>query len=104
MNLNIGNIGIWGCGSPAETSAVGRSTDRADRRDRHYEYLKKKRMPTVLDMLMSDTLEGYLKEVNRKAKEMLKALIRQYGKGRRSNGVPQSNESTRLGSAYEQHS
>ena len=26
-------IGIWGCGSPVETSAAGRSTDRADRRD-----------------------------------------------------------------------
>jgi hypothetical protein len=25
--------GIWGCGSPVETSAAGRSTDRADRRD-----------------------------------------------------------------------
>ena len=27
-------IGIWGCGSPVETSAAGRSTDRAGRRDR----------------------------------------------------------------------
>ena len=26
-------IGIRGCGSPVETSAAGRSTDRADRRD-----------------------------------------------------------------------
>ncbi len=26
-------IGIWGCGSPVETSAAGRSTDRAGRRD-----------------------------------------------------------------------
>ena len=26
-------IGIWGCGSPVETSAAGRSTDGADRRD-----------------------------------------------------------------------
>ena len=26
-------IGIWGRGSPVETSAAGRSTDRADRRD-----------------------------------------------------------------------
>ena len=25
--------GIWGCGSPVETSAAGRSADRADRRD-----------------------------------------------------------------------
>ena len=60
MNLNIGNIGVWG--------------------SRHYEYLKKKRMPTVVDMLMSDTLEGYLKEINREAKEMLDSLVRQYAK------------------------
>ena len=33
MNLNIGNIGVWGRGSPVETSAEGRSTDRAGRRD-----------------------------------------------------------------------
>lgn len=33
MNLNIGNIGVRGRGSPAETSAKGRSADRADRRD-----------------------------------------------------------------------
>ena len=29
----IGSVGIWGCGSPVETSAEGRSTDRAGRRD-----------------------------------------------------------------------
>ena len=33
MNLNIGNIGVRGRGSPVETSAEGRSADRADRRD-----------------------------------------------------------------------
>ena len=26
-------IGIWGCGCPVDTSAKGRSTDRAGRRD-----------------------------------------------------------------------
>ena len=26
-------IGVWGCGSPVETSAASRSTARADRRD-----------------------------------------------------------------------
>ena len=26
-------IGVWGCGSPVATSAAGRSTDRAGRRD-----------------------------------------------------------------------
>ncbi len=24
-------IGVWGCGCPVDTSAAGRSTDRADR-------------------------------------------------------------------------
>ena len=33
MNLNIGNIGVWGRGCPADTSAEGRSADRAGRRD-----------------------------------------------------------------------
>ena len=37
-------------------------------------------MTTVVDMLMSDTLEGYLKEINREAKEMLDSLVRQYAK------------------------
>ncbi len=27
-------IGIWGCGCPVDTSAAGRSTDRAGRRER----------------------------------------------------------------------
>ena len=27
------HIGVWGCGCPADTSAKGRSTDRAGRRD-----------------------------------------------------------------------
>ena len=71
MNLNIGNIGVWG--------------------SRHYEYLKKKRMPTVVDMLMSDTLEGYLKEINREAKEMLDSLVRQYAK---DEGVTEELKST----------
>ena len=33
MNLNIGNIGVWGRGCPVDTSAEGRSADRAGRRD-----------------------------------------------------------------------
>ena len=27
------SVGVWGCGSPVATSAAGRSTDRAGRRD-----------------------------------------------------------------------
>ena len=60
MNLNIGNIGIWG--------------------KRHYDYLKKNRPSTVSVMRMNGTLEEYLKNVNEHATEMLGALIRQYEK------------------------
>ena len=60
MNLNIGNIGIWGF--------------------RHYEFLKQNRPSTVSVMRMNGTLEGYLKEVNQAATEMLETLVRQYAK------------------------
>jgi len=60
MNLNIGNIGVWGF--------------------RRYEFLKQNRPSTVGVMRMNGTLEGYLKEVNQEATEMLKTLVRQYAK------------------------
>ena len=60
MNLNIGNIGVWGF--------------------RHYEYLKQNRSSTVSVMRLNGTLEKYLKEVNQEATEMLEALVRQYAK------------------------
>ncbi len=60
MNLNIGNIGIWG--------------------KRHYDYLKRNRPSTVSVMRMNGTLERYLKQVNEHTKETLDALIRQYAK------------------------
>ena len=55
---NIGNIEVWGFG--------------------HYEYLKQNRPSTVGVMRMNGTLEGYLKEVNQAATEMLESLVRQY--------------------------
>ena len=58
MNLNIGNIGVWGF--------------------RHYEFLKQNRPSTVGVMRMNGTLEGYLKEVNQAATEILESLVRQY--------------------------
>jgi len=67
MNLNIGNIGVWGF--------------------RHYEFLKQNRPSTVGVMRMNGTLEGYLKEVNQEATEMLEALVRQYTK---SEGATES--------------
>ena len=60
MNLNIGNIGVCGF--------------------RHYEYLKQNRSSTVSVMRLNGTLEGYLKEVNQEATEMLESLVRQYAK------------------------
>ena len=60
MNLNIGNIGVWGF--------------------RHYDYLKKSHPSTVGVMRMNGALEKYLQEVNRQAAEMLASLIRQYVK------------------------
>ena len=60
MNLNIGNIGIWGF--------------------RHYEFLKQNRPSAVCVMRLNGTLEGYLKEVNQEATETLETLVRQYAK------------------------
>ena len=60
MNLNIGNIGVWGF--------------------RHYEFLKQNCPSTVGVMRMNGTLEGYLKEVNQEATEMLETFVQQYAK------------------------
>ena len=60
MNLNIGNIGVWGF--------------------RHYEYLKQNKPMRVNVMRMNGTLEDYLKQVNRDALEMQEMLIKQYAK------------------------
>ena len=67
MNLNIGNIGVWGF--------------------RHYEFLKENRPSTVGVMRLNRTLEGYLKQVNQEATEMLETLIRQYA---RAEGVTEA--------------
>jgi hypothetical protein len=67
MNLNIGNIGVWGF--------------------RHYEFLKQNRPSTVSVMRMNCTLENYLKEVNQAATEMLESLVKQYAK---AEGVTES--------------
>lgn len=60
MNLNIGNIGVWGF--------------------RHYEFLKQNCPSTVSVMRLNGTLEGYLKQINQEATEMLETLVRQYAK------------------------
>ncbi len=60
MNLNIGNIGVWGF--------------------KYYEFIKQNRPSTIGVMRLNGTLENYLKEVNQEATEMLETLIRQYTK------------------------
>ena len=67
INLNIGNIGVWGF--------------------RHYEFLKQNRPSTVGIMRMNGSLEGYLNEVNQEATEMLETLILQYAN---AEGVTES--------------
>ena len=52
------SIGVWG--------------------QRHYNYLKKN-SPTVINVMrMNGTLEQYLKDISRDAREMFEMLIRQY--------------------------
>ena len=77
----IGQVGVWGCGSPVETSDEGRSTDRAGRRDQmHYRYLKENK-PTVLSVMrMNGNLKSYLREVDEQAEEMLFQLVKQMAK------------------------
>ena len=60
MNLNIGNIGVWGF--------------------RHYEFLKQNRPSTVGVMRLNGTLEEYLKEVNQEVTAILDTLVLQYAK------------------------
>ena len=74
----IGQVGVWGCGSPVETSAEGRSTDRAGRRDQmHYRYLKENKPTVVNVMRMNGNLKSYLREVDEQAEEMLFKLVKQ---------------------------
>ncbi len=77
----IGQVGVWGCGSPVETSAEGRSTDRAGRRDqRHYQYLKENKPTAVNVMRMNGNLKSYLREVDEQAEKILFQLVKQIAK------------------------
>ena len=71
-------IGIWGCGCPVDTSAKGRSTDRAGRRDqRHLRYLKKHRRTVYAELLTNGKLNEYLVELNEQAEDMFSRLIKE---------------------------
>ena len=71
-------IGIWGCGCPMDTSAKGRSTDRADRRDqRHLRYLKQHRRTVYTELLTSGKLNSYLADLNEQAEDMFFRLVKE---------------------------
>ena len=71
-------IGIWGCGSPVETSAAGRSTDRADRRDqRHLRYIKQHHKIRYTNLLTSCKLTAYLADIDEQAEDMFFRLVKQ---------------------------
>ena len=71
-------IGIWGCGCPVDTSAKGRSTDRAGRRDqRHLRYLKQHRRTAYAELLTSGKLNGYLADLNERAEDMFSRLVKE---------------------------
>ncbi len=75
----VKSIGIWGCGCPADTSAVGRNTDRAGRRDqRHYDYRRKHKPAVINVMRMKGTLEKHLTETDNHAQEMFEKLMKEY--------------------------
>ena len=71
MNLNIGNIGVWGF--------------------RYYEFLKQNRPSTVGVLRLNGTLEDYLKEINRQAEEMLFQHVKHMAK---DEGVTESLKAT----------
>ena len=64
--------GLWGCGAPVATSAEGRSTDRAGRRDQRYlRYIKEHREGSYIGLLLSGKLNNYLEDVDRQAQRQL---------------------------------
>ena len=65
MKDYLKSVGLWGCGCPVDTSAAGRSTDRADRRDQlHYQYLKETRPSAIGVMKMTGELIPYLQRID----------------------------------------
>ena len=56
-------VGVWGCGCPVGSSAVGRSTDRAGRRDQqHLRYIRRKKIGLYTELLTTGKLDSYLAE------------------------------------------
>lgn len=67
MNLNIGNIGVWGAGVQWTPLPKAEALTEPTGETRHYEFLKHNRPSTVGVMRLNDTLENYLKEINQEA-------------------------------------
>ena len=81
MKDYLKSVGLWGCGCPVDTSAAGRSTDRADRRDQlHYQYLKETRPCLIGVMRMTGELISYLQDINKQADELNYKLVKEYAK------------------------
>ena len=71
-------IGVRGCGSPVATSAAGRSTDRAGRRDqRHYHHLRKANRILFSQLTISGKINDYLADIDKQAEEMFYQLVKQ---------------------------
>ena len=61
-----------------ETSAAGRSTDRADRRDqRHLRYIKQHHKIRNTNLLTSCKLTAHLADIDEQAEEMFFRLVKQ---------------------------
>lgn len=81
-------IGVWGYGCPVDTSAEGRSTDRADRRDRrHLRYIREYRKGIYNSLLCSGKLNGCLANLNEQVEDMFFRLVKEFAE---KEGVTES--------------
>ena len=71
-------VGVWGCGCPVGSSAVGRSTDRAGRRDQqHLRYIRRKKIGLYTELLTTGKLDRYLADIDRQAEKLFDRLTKQ---------------------------
>ena len=71
-------IGVWGCGSPVEISAAGRSTDRGGSRDQlHLRYIRQFKKSLYLDLFISGKLNAYLADIDAQAEDSFSRLVKE---------------------------
>ena len=71
-------VGVWGCGCPVGSSAVGRSPDRAGRRDQqHLRYIRRKKIGLYTELLTTGKLDSYLADIDRQAEKLFDRLTKQ---------------------------